>query len=230
MKQLGFSLVELSIVLLIIGLLLTGIMNSQGVIGSTQTNDVIAIIDDLTTSTAYFKQHYSYLPGDLPSPATDINSTPVLVEGTGGTIGNGVIDGAINDTPGDLNRGAATISSDEVAQAPLQLYKAGLLGKIQTDLLRRVMTKYGPVHLVSAATANGLVVNFTHANANASSRNAIVFFNIPCDTVTAVDNKIDNGMTVYDSVDPVTGVHTYGGRAFGTGCNNNVVTWYAVAL
>jgi len=92
MKQRGFTLVEISIVLVIIGLLLGGILGGRSLISSMQAKDVVAIVDDLRTATAYFKQRYNYLPGDLPTPAADIPVVPALVEGTGGTIGDGAID------------------------------------------------------------------------------------------------------------------------------------------
>lgn len=221
MKQRGFSLAELAIVMVIIGILLTGILNSQGLIGSTKVNDVIAIVDDLRTASVYFKQKYNYLPGDWVYTDNEIPGVVSSVTAVA-TLGDGDIDGAVDNIQGTATSGT------EVSEAPWQLYKAGLLGKLQGDPQRRIMTKYGSVHLVSAATANGLVANFTSANANSSSRNAIVFFNLPCDVVTEVDSKQDDGVTVYVASPGSNG------RAFGTGgCGINgstTVQWYAVAL
>jgi len=182
--QRGFTLVEMSIVLIIIGALLYGVLQSQAIISSAKSKDVVAIVLDLRTATAYFKQRYGYLPGDLPLPFNYITATPALTAAAG-TNGNGVIDGAVSAA------GLATVGS-EVAQAPLQLYSAGLIGTISAgNTTNYLNTSYGPVHIVSAAVANGLVPTFT-AN-NPTAINAIVFFNLPCDVANEVDTKLDDG-------------------------------------
>lgn len=223
MKQRGFTLIEMAIVLVIFGLILGGILNARGLIGSTQAKDVIAIVDDLRTATAYFKQRYNYLPGDWPYTANEIPG--VTAATTVGTNGDGAIDGAID------TRGWAQLGS-EVAEAPLQLFSAGFISKIDVnDAPRRIKTTFGAVHVASSATVGDLVPGF--AGANPAVRNAIVFYNLPCNIVMEVDSKIDNGVTIL--VDPATG--NAGGRAFGTGCTrgddnklNGPVLWYAVAL
>jgi prepilin-type N-terminal cleavage/methylation domain-containing protein len=211
MKQQGFTLVEMSVVLVIIGLILGGIMMGLRLISYAKAMDVITIVEDLRAATVYFKQRYIYLPGDLPYTANEIiNVTAASV----GTNGDGNIDGAINA------QGQAAANS-EVANAPWHLYSAGFIGKIDAnDAQRRIKTASGAVHIASAATVNGLVPNFT--TENPAVRNAIVFFNLPCNIVTEVDNKIDNGQTEY--------IAGNSGRAFGTACVNDVVNWYAVAL
>lgn len=225
MKQQGFTLVEVAVVLVIIGLLLGGILNARSLISSMQAKDVVAIVDDLRAATAYFKQRYNYLPGDWPYTALEISG--VTAATTVGINGNGAIDGAINA------QGQAQAGS-EVAEAPWQLFNAGFIGKIDAnDAQRRIKTIFGGVHIASVATTDGLVSGF--AAANPAVRNAIVFFNLPCDIVMEVDIKIDNGVTVDVPAGAGAGA---GGRAFGTGCAlvgmpsepKGPVLWYAVAL
>lgn len=181
----GFTLVEIAIVLVIIGALLYGLLQSRSVISSARAKDAVATINDLRAATLYFQQRYGYLPGDLPTPAAFITAVPALVQGTGGTIGNGTIEGAVTAA------GAATAGS-EVAQAPWQLYKAGLIGSVNNATpTNYINTAYGPIQMVSAAVANGFVGNFTAANP--SARNAILFFNLPCDVANEIDTKIDDG-------------------------------------
>ena len=206
--QRGFTLVEIAIVLVIIGMILGGILSGQNLIRSTQAKDAIAIAGDLQTATTYFKQRYNYLPGDLPNPAADITVVPALVAGTGGTIGNGLIEGAIA-----AGTGFATLGS-EVAVAPLQLYSAGFLGKVDIGNPQHIVnTSFGPVHLATPA-ASGVA---GYAAANPAVRNVIVFVNLTCDVAREMDIKIDDGNLTT-------------GKAIGTACVGDIVTRYAVAL
>ncbi len=184
-RERGFTLVEIAIVLVIIGTILFALLKSQGVISSAKAKDVVAIINDLRTATAFFQQRFSYLPGDLPTPANYITAVPALVAGTGGTVGNGSIEGAVSAA------GVATAGS-EAAQAPWQLFNAGLIGSVNSATPTSYLnTTFGPVQIASTATTNGLVAGFTAANP--ATRNAILFFNLPCDVANEVDVKMDDG-------------------------------------
>lgn len=123
---LGFTLVEVSIVLVIIGLILGGILQGQSLIRSMQVKDVMSIIKDLQTSSQFFKERYHYLPGDWPFTANEIPNV-----GAGGN-GNGLIVGA------------------EVALVPNHLVGAGY---IRGDGLQ-VRTQYGNVRVISRAASN----------------------------------------------------------------------------
>jgi prepilin-type N-terminal cleavage/methylation domain-containing protein len=181
----GFTLVEISIVLVIIGAIFYGVLKSQSILSSSKAKDVVAKINDLRAATVYFKQRFGYLPGDLPAPANYITVVPALVAGTGGNIGDGSIDGAVTVA------GIAAIGS-KAAQAPWQLYNAGFIGAVDNaSPSNYINTSFGPVQLVSSATATGLVPLFV--TFNPSARNAILFFNLPCDVALEVDNKIDDG-------------------------------------
>jgi prepilin-type N-terminal cleavage/methylation domain-containing protein len=208
MKQRGFTLIEIAVVLVIVGLILGGILNSQSLISSMKAKDVVTIVDELRTASVYFKQRYSYLPGDWPFTANVLPA--VIAEGTGGTIGNGAIEGVITAATGQAALGS------EVAEVPWQLFNAGFISRIDAaDTQRRIKTSYGAVHMVSSAVAGGLVAGFD--TDNPSARNAIVFANLPCDVANEVDNKMDDGALAT-------------GRAIGTACVNAVVAWYAITL
>ncbi|TDK65694.1 type II secretion system protein [Sapientia aquatica] len=209
--QHGFTLVEISIVLVIIGTILFALLKSQAVISSAKAKNVVTIINDLRTATTYFKQRYSYLPGDLPAPANYITATPALIAGTGGTPGNGLIEGTVNGA-------GQAVAGSEVAQAPWQLFNAGLIGTINASTPTNYLnTNYGPVHIVTNAIANGLVPGFTALNPGA--QHAIIFFNLPCDVANEVDSKMDDGSLT-------TGAGL--GSAACTGSNTLPV--YAIAL
>ena len=211
LKQRGFTLVEMGMVLAIIGFILTGILGGQSLIRSARVNDVVAIVEDLRTASTLFKQRFNYLPGDFPAEAGDIPG--VLMTGDG----NGLF-----GAPGNVVAGTGlAVAGTEVAWAPLHLFNAGLIGKVDSSQpLRMISTSYGGVHLVSSAIATQLVPIF--AATNPTARNAIVFYNLPCDVLLQVDAKIDNG----------TGRSGKAVRniAVPDACPDGVVDWYAVAL
>jgi len=62
----GFTLVELSIVLVIIGLLIGGILVAQSMIDSVKAQSFIRQIGQINIAASNFKTKYNYLPGDSP--------------------------------------------------------------------------------------------------------------------------------------------------------------------
>ena len=89
-QQSGFTLVEIAIVLVIIGLLLGGILKGQELINSAKVKN---LAQDFKTIPLYiygYQDRFKALPGDDRNVTTNIsgaNAGPV------GTIGNGVIEG-----------------------------------------------------------------------------------------------------------------------------------------
>ena len=63
----GFTLVELSIVIIIIGFLIAGIASGQSLIRQAQLNSAIRQITDIKSGFAQFKTIYSFKPGDFPN-------------------------------------------------------------------------------------------------------------------------------------------------------------------
>lgn len=66
----GFSLVELSIVLVILGLLVGGIMTGQNLIRAAELRSVVTQVDAVRASVYQFKDRYFAYPGDMKN-ATD---------------------------------------------------------------------------------------------------------------------------------------------------------------
>jgi prepilin-type N-terminal cleavage/methylation domain-containing protein len=62
----GFSLIELAIVLVILGLLVGGILTGQSLIRSAELQSVISDKEKYATAIKYFKDKYDSLPGDMP--------------------------------------------------------------------------------------------------------------------------------------------------------------------
>lgn len=190
-KQRGFTLTEMAIVVVLGGILLAaGLMAGRGQISRAQAQDVMQIVGDLQTASASFKQRYGYFPGDwvyAPSVLPNIS-----VGGNGGTPGDGLITGTLA-----AGTGVATAAS-EIGQAPVQLYQAGLIGKLGANAAMRLQSQFGAVHMA------GAVVNATGATnyvgANPSVKNVIIFFNLPCEVVLDVDRAMDDGVSTTGKV------------------------------
>lgn len=198
--QQGFTLAEMAIVIVLGGILLAaGLMAGRGQISRSQAQDVIQIAGDLQTAAVTFKQRYGYLPGDWVFVANQIPG--IAAGGTGGTTGNGVIEGTLNAVTG------LATAANEIGQAPVQLYQAELIGKLGTNGQQRLQSPFGPVHMAGAA----LNATAAYIAANPSVRNVIVFYNLPCEVVLDIDRALDNG-------DPGTGKVMVDGAAVPPTC------------
>ena len=69
-SQAGFTLVELAIVMIIIGLLIAGVLKGQELIGNARVTSTVAQIKAIDAATSTFKDTYAALPGDMTTPAT----------------------------------------------------------------------------------------------------------------------------------------------------------------
>jgi prepilin-type N-terminal cleavage/methylation domain-containing protein len=100
-QQSGFTLVEIAIVLVIIGLLLGGILKGQELINSAKVKNMISDFRTTQAMVYGYQDKYKAFPGDQSQTQLDNNFAPAGA-GTAGAIGNnnGRLDGNWNDTSG----------------------------------------------------------------------------------------------------------------------------------
>jgi prepilin-type N-terminal cleavage/methylation domain-containing protein len=97
----GFSLVELSIVLVILGLLVGGVLSGRSLIRAAELRSVTSEYAKFVTSINSFRDKYFSLPGDMPNafqfwgPACGTNST-IIATGCNGN-GEGIIFGTLGE-------------------------------------------------------------------------------------------------------------------------------------
>jgi prepilin-type N-terminal cleavage/methylation domain-containing protein len=85
--QRGFTLIEMSIVLVIIGLIIGGILKGQEIIESSRSKNVLSEVERIRAATNTFFDRYQALPGDFALATTRV-ATAGLTNGTGdGVIG-----------------------------------------------------------------------------------------------------------------------------------------------
>lgn len=89
----GFTLIELSIVLVIIGLVVGGVLAGRNLIEAASIRSQVTQIEKYNQAVNTFRGKYNYLPGDIPDPdATQFGFAargPYAGEGDG----NGILDG-----------------------------------------------------------------------------------------------------------------------------------------
>lgn len=107
-KQSGFTLIEIAIVLVIIGLLLGGVLKGQELINSAKVKNMATDFRNIPLFIYGFQDKYRALPGDHATASTVItNATLATTPGSSGfpavvcapgphCRGNGVIDGTWN--------------------------------------------------------------------------------------------------------------------------------------
>jgi prepilin-type N-terminal cleavage/methylation domain-containing protein len=91
-KARGFTLVEIAIVLVIIGLLLGGILKGQEMITQAKIKNVIADFSGVSAAYHGYQDRYRAIPGDDPNADTRWAVAPAATKGNG----NGVVGGAYN--------------------------------------------------------------------------------------------------------------------------------------
>jgi prepilin-type N-terminal cleavage/methylation domain-containing protein len=98
-QQSGFTLVEIAIVLVIIGLLLGGILKGQELINSARVKNLANDFRTIPTYIYAFQDKFKALPGDDAQVTTHVTGA-TLATTPAGTQGNGVINGLWSTTTG----------------------------------------------------------------------------------------------------------------------------------
>ena len=211
-KQGGFTLVEIAIVLVIIGLLLGGILKGQELINNAKVRSVADRQNSLKAAWFGFVDRYNFIPGDSKRAKA-------------------LVPGAIARASGDLEStaGDGRLAFGESVLAMLELTGAGFLRCPQCTSL--ASTDTAPTALVPPSAENSLINQYSGVMSiwNESLQYAIrgavsdesVFGRlqihsgprIPSNILSEVDRKIDDGIAnsgdmVFNGFDPTAGVAT----------------------
>jgi len=116
-QQSGFTLIEIAIVLVIIGLLLGGVLKGQEMINNSKIKRAVNDFNGVAAATYSYLDRYSSFPGD------DNNAATTLRWGVPGGNGNGVI-GA---------NGCNNVGGNEESRFWVHLRNSGLVSGSTTD-------------------------------------------------------------------------------------------------
>lgn len=111
MVRQGFTLVELSIVLVILGLLVGGVLSGQSLIRAAELRSVNTQIQNYTAAVYTFRDKYFAVPGDMPNAirfwgaratgtSVACHQTIGVTTGTCNGDGNGIISEIVGDATG----------------------------------------------------------------------------------------------------------------------------------
>lgn len=92
-KQHGFTLVEIAIVLVIIGLLLGGVLKGQEMINSAKVKNLANDFRSLPLFIYGYQDKFKRLPGDDPAASSHLGNAAILATTPDGVRGNGIIEG-----------------------------------------------------------------------------------------------------------------------------------------
>ncbi len=182
-KQSGFTLIEIAIVLVIIGLLLGGILKGQELITQGRIRNVSNDFQSVTAAINLYQDRYRALPGDDPGAETRWTAT-----GSTTTKGNG--DGTIGTGTAGSPAYNSTTPGDESRLFWQHLRLAGLVG--------------GPTTTGAVGTANppNAASGITGVQNGAFGINGIVICsnNLPAKIAQAIDTQFDDGIATTGTV------------------------------
>lgn len=131
----GFTLVELAIVMIIIGLLIGGILKGQELINNARVSSTVAQIKAVESGISAFRDKYASFPGDIDAPNTRLPSCTVGLclapAATAALRANGLIE----STGGVLDPGLAVVGTNEAGLAFIHMGAAGMIGGVQPATL-----------------------------------------------------------------------------------------------
>jgi prepilin-type N-terminal cleavage/methylation domain-containing protein len=176
-NQKGFTLIEIAIVLVIIGLLLGGVLKGQELINTARVRALNNTVDGITAAWFSFQDRYRAFPGDYLDAQSKVN----LPGAPGGGDGNGLVD-----------------QIDERGRVWVHLQAAGYLtGGYDDDTVTVAADAYdcSPENCPDNGFGSGM--NLSYGNlvqtGSTNTHELITGRGIPVEVLAELDRKVDDG-------------------------------------
>jgi len=172
-RQTGFTLIEIAIVLVIIGLLLGGVLKGQELIENGKAKNAIADLNGVASAYRSYVDRYKAIPGDETTAQMNLRGWTITDVGNG----NGVL---------NVNLAQSIAGTGESAEFFRALKQAGFLNgdPTQTALAALPKNAYnGFTTVVSGVAVMGLPIGTM----------MVCMTNVPGKAAIAIDNALDDG-------------------------------------
>lgn len=213
----GFSLVELSIVLIIIGLLFVGVSSGAKLIQAAKINKIMTQISTVDSGFLAFFQAYDALPGDF-NDATSFWGTTEIADGDG--------DGSIEINP---TAPVSDAKGDEVSNSLLHMQRGEFIEGNYTAQIDQAEYAYKTelsAHLIISSQKNSNDNDLT-GFPSISNKNTIILAKNVSSSRSATDPGVNSAFLTprqaytidkkYDDSLPKTGRITYRDESSATG-------------
>lgn len=201
----GFTLVELSIVLVIIGLIIGGVLTGQQIIQNARITNALNAIQAYQAQFQTYQQNFGALPGDDPAALVRFPNVSTQ-QGNGNGNGNGILDG-------DFDSISAT---SETRLAWAHLRAAGLV--------KNQVTSSSSIAIQPPNPFGGIFGFQNGAFSGAFNSRVLCLNSVPAAAAQAIDTQLDDGQPNSGSIMAMAGTGVVGEVANGT-----IVTTYGGA-
>lgn len=224
-KQSGFTLVEIAIVLVIIGLLLGGILKGQELINSARVRNMADMNSGIQAAYYGFVDRYRAIPGDMTSATA---TTAIGQTITGGGNANGRVDTAGTDVWQEPNALWEHLSKSGFIQGAYE-------GSGATE--PTLSNNLAPLNVFNGVVIIGRTPDYEGGTAN--RLNMVLGRNTPVTIVSELDRKIDDGQPhagvlrmAPGTATVFAGTNSWGATGTDVSCTNTAgtVTTYALDL